>query len=53
MFHQFMVTKEHRHLLRFLCWPDGDPSREVVDYQMKVHLFGASSSPGCANFGLR
>ena len=20
---------------------------------MKVHLFGASSSPGCANFGLR
>ena len=20
---------------------------------MKVHLYGASSSPGCANFGLR
>ena len=53
MFHQFMVTKEHRDLLRFLCWLDGDPSREVVDYWMKVHLFGASSSPGCVNFGLR
>ena len=53
MFHQFMVTKEHRDLLRFLWWLDGDPSKEVVEYRMKVHLFGASSSPGCANFGLR
>ena len=22
-------------------------------YRMKVHLFGAASSPGCANFGLK
>ena len=29
------------------------PSKEVTDYRMKVHLFGASSSPGCANFRLR
>ena len=28
-------------------------SKEVTDYRMKVHLFGASSSPGCANFRLR
>ena len=53
MFHQFVVAEEHRDLLRFLWWLDGDPSREVVEYGMKVHLFGASSSPGCANFGLR
>lgn len=53
MFHQFVVAEEHRDLLRFLWWLDGDPSREVVEYRMKVHLFGASSSPGCANFGLR
>ena len=53
MFHQFVVTEEHRDLLRFLWWLDGDPSTEVVEYRMKVHLFGASSSPGCANFGLR
>ena len=53
MFHQFMVTKEHRDLLHFLWWLDGDPSKEVVEYRMKVHLFGASSSPGCVNFGLR
>ena len=53
MFHQFMVTKEHRDLLRSLWWLDGDPSKEVVEYLIKVHLFEASSSPGCANFGLR
>ena len=52
-FHQFMVTQEHRDLLRILWWLDGDPSKEVVEYRMKVHLFEASSSPGCANFGLR
>ena len=53
MFHQFLVAEEHRDLLRFLWWLDGDPSKEVVEYIMKGHLFGASSSPGCANFGLR
>ncbi|KAL9965050.1 hypothetical protein ACROYT_G028777, partial [Oculina patagonica] len=53
MFHQFMVSEEHRDLLRFLWWEDGDPSKGVVEYRMKVHLFGAGSSPGCANFGLK
>ena len=53
MFHQFVVSKEHRDLLRFLWWKNGDPANEVVEYRMKVHLFGAVSSPGCANFGLK
>ena len=53
MFHHFVVAEEHRDLLRFLWWLDGDPLKEVVEYRMKVHLFGASSSPGCANFGLK
>ena len=53
MFHQFMVAEDHRDLLRFLWWEDGDPNKPVVEYRMKVHLFGASSSPGCANFGLK
>lgn len=55
-FHQFVVSEEHRDLLRFLWWLDGDPSKEVVLYEkycMKAHLFGVSSSPGCAHFGLR
>ena len=53
MFRQFMVAEDHRDLLRFLWWEDGDPSKPVVEYRMKVHLFGGSSSPGCANFGLK
>lgn len=53
MFHQFFVSEHHRDLLRFLWWEDGDEAKSVVEYRMKVHLFGAASSPGCANFGLK
>ena len=53
MFHQVHVNAEHRNLLRFLWWPDGDVNRELVEYRMTVHLFGATSSPGCANIGLK
>ncbi|XP_014673253.1 PREDICTED: uncharacterized protein LOC106813590 [Priapulus caudatus] len=53
MYHKFRVTKLHQNYLRFLWWEDGDLSKPPVDYRMKVHLFGATSSPGCANFGLK
>ena len=53
MFHQFKVDKRHRNLLRFLWWPDGDIKAAPVEYRMTVHLFGAGSSPGCANFALK
>ena len=53
IFHHFVLAEEDRDLLRFLWWLDRNPPKDVIDYRMKVHLFGASSSPGCANFGLR
>ena len=53
MFHQFLLPEEYRDLLRFLWWRDGNSNNEVVEYRMKVYLFGAANSPGCANFGLR
>ena len=53
MFHQVHVTEEHRDMLRFLWWEGGDMSKDPVDYRMTVHLFGATSSPGCANFALK
>ena len=53
MFHQVRVNPEHRDLLRFLWWEDNDPSKGLVDYRMTVHLFGATSSPSCANFALK
>ncbi|CAM4662406.1 unnamed protein product [Leuciscus chuanchicus] len=53
MFHQFHVQENDRDYLRFLWWKNGDTNSLLQDYRMKVHLFGAVSSPGCANYGLR
>lgn len=49
MFYCFKVDEEYRDFLRFLWF---DKAGHVVDYRMTVHVFGASSSPGCAKFGL-
>ena len=53
MFHQFIVRVNDRDYLGFLWWPDGDVKKEPKEYRMKIHLFGATSSPGCASYGLR
>ncbi|KAL7874304.1 hypothetical protein SRHO_G00052740 [Serrasalmus rhombeus] len=53
MFHQVKVPPEDADLLRFLWWPDGDISKELQEYRMEVHLFGATSSPSCASYALR
>ena len=53
MFYQFRVNAEHRDVLRFFWWKDGNLDAEPKEYRMTVHLFGASSSPGCSNFGLK
>ena len=53
MFHQVFVKEEDRSLLQFLWWKDGNIDIEPTEYRMTVHLFGATSSPGCANFALR
>ena len=45
MFHQFRLDEKDRNYLRFLWMKD--------DFRMKVRLFGATSSPGCANCGLK
>ena len=53
MFHQFYVSDSDRDFLRFLWWEDGNIEKEPLEYRMRVHLFGAGSSPGCANYGLK
>ena len=53
MFHQVHVNPEHRNFLRFLWWENGNFDNEPLEFRMTVHLFGASSSPGCANFALK
>ena len=53
MFHQVMVDAKDADALRFLWWTDDDMFKQPVEYRMKVHLFGSTSSPSCASFGLR
>ena len=49
MYHRFQVVKEHRDYLKFF-WLDDE--NNTVTYRMKVHIFGARSSPNCAKYGL-
>ena len=53
MFHQFIAREEDRDYLHFRWWPNGDLSLHPKEYRMKVYLFGATSSPGCASYGLK
>ena len=53
MFYQVRVCKEDVDYLRFLWWPEGDFERVPKVYRMLVHIFGATSSPACANVALR
>lgn len=50
MFFNFYVKKEDRDYLRFLWF---DQTGQIADYRMTVHLFGATSSPAVATYGLR
>ncbi|XP_037617247.1 uncharacterized protein LOC119483203 [Sebastes umbrosus] len=53
MFHCFLVREDHRNFLRFLWHKDNDINEEVIEYRMKVHVFGNSPSPAVAVYGLR
>jgi len=53
MFHQANVKPENRNFLCFLWWENGNLNSEPIEYRITVHLFGATSLPGCANFALK
>ena len=53
MFNQVKVDGIHRDYLRFLWWDDENFDSDPVEYRMTLDLFGATSSPGCANFALK
>lgn len=53
MFSQVRLRKEDKDLHRFLWWPDGNIERLIKEYRMNVHVFGATSSPACANYALK
>ena len=53
MFNQIEVTPDDRKYLRFLWWRDGNLSSTPQQYEVNVHLFGATSSPSVAGYCLR
>jgi len=53
MFHQVKVAPHDCDSLRFLWWPEGNMSLNNTPHWMKVHIFGANSSPSCTSFCLR
>jgi len=53
MFYRVRVRPGDPDVVRFLWWPGNDLESQPEDYQMRVHLFGAVSSPNCPIFALR
>lgn len=52
-YYQVLVPENQRDFMRFLWFEDGDINKQPVEYRMTRHVFGATSSPGCANFALK
>ncbi|XP_061908561.1 uncharacterized protein LOC133653372 isoform X2 [Entelurus aequoreus] len=52
MFYCFNVREQDRNYLRFLWFRDNDISKDIVEYRMRVHVFGNSPSPAVAIYGL-
>ena len=53
MYHQVLVDPKDQDAFRFLWWPNNNLSQEPVEFKMRVHVFGATSSPSCASYSLR
>lgn len=53
MFYCFVVKEEHRDYLRFLWFCDNKWNSDIVDYRMRVHVFGNTPSPAVAIYCLR
>ena len=53
MFYMVKVPKEDSNFLRFLWYPNDDLDANPIQFRLKVHVFGAKSSPSIANFALK
>ena len=53
MFYSFHVREDHRNVVTFLWYRDNDPVKDLIEYRMRVHVFGNSPSPDVATYALR
>ena len=52
MFYQVFVADQHRNLLSYPWWENGNISEQPQDYRMNVHVFGGTLLPSCSNYTL-
>ena len=53
MFYNVWLPREDSNFLRFLWYRNNDTSSDPIEYRVLVHVFGAKSSPSCANYALQ
>ena len=53
MFFQFHVNEEHRDYMRFWHHADNDPTKPLVPYRARVHIWGNCGSPTVSTISLR
>lgn len=53
MFYCFVVREDHRDYLRYLWYENNDLAKNIVEFRMKVHVFGNSPSPAVAIYCMR
>ncbi|XP_062583636.1 uncharacterized protein LOC134245361 [Saccostrea cucullata] len=53
MFHCFQVEERHRNFLRFFWYKYNDINNPLIEFRMRVHVFGNSPSPAFAVYCLR
>ena len=52
MFYRFRVHPDHQDFLRFFWYMNNNPDEELIEYRMRVHVFGNCASPAVATYGL-
>ena len=52
MFHQVHIPEKERSFLRYL-WLEDANLEKLIDYEMCVHVFGGTPSPGCCNYAFQ
>lgn len=52
MFYSFLVREEDRNILRFFLYKNNDSDEKLIEYRMKVHVFGNTPSPAVETHGL-
>ena len=53
MSYQIKAPDSQRSFVMYLWWNNSDLNRELANYEMGIHVFGGTSSPGCCNYALR